>query len=124
VGEIAAASNEQSQGIGQVNCAVAEMDKVVQGNAASAEESASASEEMNAQAEEMKGIVQQLLTMVEGGAAADNRAENADQGISARVNAVPQKGIAGSDGNDRFGGSPGVSPEDVIPMDDGDFEDF
>ena len=48
VAEIAAASNEQAQGIGQVNMAVAEMDKVVQQDAANAEESASASEEMTA----------------------------------------------------------------------------
>ena len=40
VGEIAAASGEQAQGIEQVNRAVTEMDKVVQQNAATAEESA------------------------------------------------------------------------------------
>ena len=51
VGEIAAASEEQAQGIEQVNTAVAEMDKVTQQNAANAEESASAAEELNAQAE-------------------------------------------------------------------------
>jgi methyl-accepting chemotaxis protein len=48
VGEISAASQEQALGIGQVNMAVSVMDKVVQQNASSAEESASASEEMNA----------------------------------------------------------------------------
>ncbi len=41
IGEIAMASNEQSQGIEQINIAVAEMDKVVQQNAATAEELAS-----------------------------------------------------------------------------------
>lgn len=50
VGEIAAASNEKARGIQQVNKAVAEMDKVVQQNAASAGESASASKQMNAAA--------------------------------------------------------------------------
>ncbi len=48
VGEIAAASQEQAQGIEQISKGISEMDKVVQRNAASAEESASASEEMNA----------------------------------------------------------------------------
>lgn len=43
VGEIAAASNEQAQGIDQGNKAVGEMDKVTRQNAANAEESASAS---------------------------------------------------------------------------------
>ena len=66
VGEITAASQEQSQGIDQINKAVAEMDKVVQKNAASAEESASASEEMTAQAEAMKGFVRELVVLVAG----------------------------------------------------------
>jgi hypothetical protein len=39
-----------------VNKAVSEMDKVVQQNAANAEESASASEQMNAQAESIKAM--------------------------------------------------------------------
>jgi hypothetical protein len=61
VAEIAAASREQAQGIEQVNKAVAEMDKVVQQNAASAEESASASEGMHAQAERMKVTIGELV---------------------------------------------------------------
>lgn len=67
LGEIAAASREQAEGINQVNKAVAEMDKVVQQNAASAQDSASASEEMNAQAEKMKGFVGELVTLICGG---------------------------------------------------------
>ena len=67
VGEIAAASQEQSQGIDQINLAVAEMDKVVQSTAATAEESASASEEMNAQAEQMKQIAMVLADIIGGG---------------------------------------------------------
>jgi methyl-accepting chemotaxis protein len=70
VGEIAAASQEQSQGIDQVNTAVAQMDKVTQQNAANAEESASASEELSSQAEQMQGIVNDLVRLVEGASAA------------------------------------------------------
>ncbi|MDO9111504.1 MAG: methyl-accepting chemotaxis protein, partial [Desulfatirhabdiaceae bacterium] len=69
VGEIAAASNEQAQGIEQVNIAVTEMDKVTQQNAANAEESASASEELNAQAEELKSFVNELFAFVSGASA-------------------------------------------------------
>ncbi|MCK7504458.1 MAG: hypothetical protein MZV70_10490 [Desulfobacterales bacterium] len=58
VAEIAAASNEQSQGIEQVNKAVAEMDKVTQQNAATAEESSGASHELTSQAEDMKRMVE------------------------------------------------------------------
>ncbi|RKY23543.1 MAG: methyl-accepting chemotaxis protein [Planctomycetota bacterium] len=57
VSEIAAASQEQAQGIDQINTAMAQMDKVTQQNAANAEESASASEELSAQAEGLQAMV-------------------------------------------------------------------
>ncbi|MHC4214189.1 MAG: hypothetical protein ACYSWP_12530, partial [Planctomycetota bacterium] len=62
----AAASQEQAQGIDQVNTAVTQMDKVTQQNAANAEESASASEELSAQAEGMNRIVGELTALVGG----------------------------------------------------------
>ncbi len=71
LGEITAASDEQAQGIEQINKAVAEMDKVTQQNAASAEESAAASEEMSGQAESLKGFVAELTTLVAGGTGVD-----------------------------------------------------
>ena len=66
VAEIAAASKEQSQGLGEINTAVGQMDKVTQSNSAAAEENAAASEEMNAQAEAMHGLVGQLQSLVTG----------------------------------------------------------
>ncbi|MDI6686611.1 MAG: methyl-accepting chemotaxis protein [Desulfobacterales bacterium] len=66
IGEIAAASDEQSQGIEQVNIAVAEMDKVTQQNAANAEESASASAEMSVQADQIMEVVEDLSVLVGG----------------------------------------------------------
>jgi methyl-accepting chemotaxis protein len=60
VAEISVASKEQAQGIDRINAAVAEMDKVIQQNAANADESASASEELNAQAAQMQGMVVEL----------------------------------------------------------------
>ena len=60
IAEIAAASGEQSQGIDQVNNAVAQMDKVTQQNAANSEESASAAEELSSQAEELQNMVAQF----------------------------------------------------------------
>jgi methyl-accepting chemotaxis protein len=70
IAEIAAASGEQSQGIDQVNTAVAEMDKVTQQNAANSEESASAAEELSSQAEELQSMVAQftLTNTVQKGA--------------------------------------------------------
>jgi len=66
VAEVAAASREQTQGIVQITHVVSEMDKVTQGNAASAEESAAAAEELNAQARVMKESVAGLLELVRG----------------------------------------------------------
>ncbi|HEX3355994.1 MAG TPA: methyl-accepting chemotaxis protein [Tepidisphaeraceae bacterium] len=66
IGEIAAASAEQAQGIGQVNTAVTQMDKVTQSNAAAAEESASASEELSSQALELNSVVATLMELVTG----------------------------------------------------------
>ena len=66
VGEIAAASNEQAQGIEQINIAMSQMDKVVQANAANAEESSSAAEELNSQAEHMQGYVGDLEALIGG----------------------------------------------------------
>lgn len=65
VGEIAAASQEQSQGIEQISKAISEMDKVVQKNTASAEELALSAKEMKAQAEMMKKYVADLIALVE-----------------------------------------------------------
>ncbi|MEI6106307.1 MAG: methyl-accepting chemotaxis protein [Opitutae bacterium] len=66
VAEIATASQEQTQGIEQVNIAVSQMDKVTQSNAAGAEETAAAAEELNAQSVELTAVVGTLLAMVGG----------------------------------------------------------
>ncbi len=66
VAEIATASQEQRQGIDQINLAVNQLDKVTQSNAANAEETASASEELSAQAEALLEAVQELTMVVEG----------------------------------------------------------
>ena len=69
VSEISAGSQEQTTGLDQVNKAVGEMDKVTQSNAATAEESAGASEELSSQAEQMRGIVGELIILVNGASA-------------------------------------------------------
>jgi methyl-accepting chemotaxis protein len=69
VGEIATASLEQQQGIGQVNTAVAEMDKVTQANAANAEETAAATAQLNAQTAALNGAISALQDLVGGGPA-------------------------------------------------------
>ena len=54
VQEIAAASQEQSSGVGQINAAVGQLSQTTQQNASSSEELAATSEEMSSQAEQLQ----------------------------------------------------------------------
>jgi methyl-accepting chemotaxis protein len=129
VAEIAAASKEQADGIEQVNMAVNEMDKVIQQNAANAEENASASEEMSAQAELMKDFVGQLVTLVGGnGNNRDNARLTSGKGKGHHGGTHPTvHALNAPGGRDRVlpvQKTGEVHPEQVIPMGEGDFEDF
>jgi methyl-accepting chemotaxis protein len=115
ISEIAAASSEQAQGIGQVNTAVTQMDKVTQSNAAAAEESASASEELSSQAMELNGVVSTLMQLVTGAEAA--RSTKTER----RHGAKPQLSLAGQ-------AHPVVkpikaNPSQMLPLDDAGHKD-
>lgn len=139
--EIAAASQEQSQGISQINKAITQMEKVTQMNASNAEESASASEELSAQAENMKEIVGQLIRLVNGSSFQNSR----QNGFTVKAAGTSKPGKALEPGRS-FGASgknysalkaPNgnfeskregkkthiVDPEEVIPLND-DLQDF
>ena len=60
IGEITAASNEQSGGISQVNQAVGDIDRMTQQNAALVEQSAAAADSLKDQAARLAGVVQQF----------------------------------------------------------------
>jgi len=57
IGEITAASAEQSEGIGQVNSSVSQLDQMTQQNAALVEQSAAAAESLKAQATSLAQVV-------------------------------------------------------------------
>ncbi len=59
--EIAAASNDQAQGISQVTTGLAQIDQVTQQNTASAEESAAAAEELSGQALQMQEMLKRFI---------------------------------------------------------------
>jgi methyl-accepting chemotaxis protein len=131
IGEIAAASNEQAQGLSQISKAVSEMDKVVQQNAANAEESASASEELNAQAMQMKDSVADLLAVIGGSNAARSvstapmeTARPRRPVLQAKTSPVKALGLSGKSGKPAKSGAKIIKPEQVIPMDDDEFKDF
>jgi len=131
VGEIAAASREQAEGIDQVNVGVADMDKVTQQNAANAEESASASEEMNAQAEQMKAMVDELITLV-GGVTRHQEGGRSGQPRAIKGQGRPGKAHQLDAGTGTNSSTPAVrhsgrevNPEEAIPFDDDkSFKDF
>ena len=70
VGEIATASQEQSQGLGQINLTVGQMDKVTQSNAANAKETAAAAEELSSPSVSLRESVADLRRLIEGGSKA------------------------------------------------------
>jgi methyl-accepting chemotaxis protein len=136
VGEIAAASNEQAQGIEQVNRAVSEMEKVVQQNAASAEESASASEEMSAQAACLLDFVKDLVKVVGGEDVGMGKSHLSNHATGSSVSTAPVRTIkatkavvkAARQGNGAVknlaGHAPQLLPHQVIPFEDKGFKEF
>jgi len=66
VNSVSGSSQEQSRSIEQISSAVAQMQKVTQNTAASAEQGAAASQQMSAHADSMRGAVLKLHAMVGG----------------------------------------------------------
>jgi methyl-accepting chemotaxis protein len=66
VGEIAAASREQSVGVQEITRSMGQLDLASQQNSAASQNVAAASTQLNMQAEELRGIVGDLTTMLHG----------------------------------------------------------
>lgn len=66
VTSVATASQEQSQGVGQINVAIGQMDQVTQSNATRAEESSSAAQELDQEAANLKKAVLSLTAVIYG----------------------------------------------------------
>ena len=92
IGEIAAASGEQAQGIEQVNRAVSEMNHVTQQNAAISEESASASAEIHSEIVDIRSYVRDVAELVGGHQARPQNpsamSSRPEQGTMAETNAI------------------------------------
>jgi methyl-accepting chemotaxis protein len=134
IAEIAAASNEQAQGIEQVNTAVASMNQVTQSNAANSEESASASEELSSQAAELANMVG-VFTL--SGSSGNRYGQNIKRGLP-----LPQKNRACAALPNNAGKKPkakvaggwvaasfvkkakAVKAEAIIPLDDEELRGF
>ena len=146
VAEITVASQEQSQGISQVNRAMGEIDKVTQHTAMNAEEAADASKKMNDQAKDIEVLVEQLVRLVNGSKeqTADGKLSYADipKDKNCRFKTTLTKIAAKTDKPAKPAAvSPplaapkktapkaksavkAAAPKDVIPFDEEEFEDF
>ncbi len=137
INEVSAASNEQSQGIDQINTAVAQMDRVTQTNAANSEEAAAASEELSAQAANLTEIVDDLAKIV--GTKQHVTKKVAGPAVTRKKPAPtaarqalmrPPAAKAGERRERKALTAPSTGerrvhkPEEVIPLDDEDMSDF
>ncbi len=123
VGEIAAASKEQFQGISQIATAVNQMDKVTQNSAAAAEESAAAAEQLSAQAEEIQGI-SRVLSRVVNGEAGRGQAEEGLVTDQRRLALSRRKPAPAAGKTALTAGKAKGDPRKMIPLEEGDFKDF
>jgi methyl-accepting chemotaxis protein len=121
IAEIAAASNEQAQGIEQVNTAVTQMNQVTQSNAANSEESASAAEELSGQAAELSKMVSAFKLGETGGVRPAARIGSPPPRQRVVTAAIPDK-----TSKPKIGPKPAkaVNAEEVIPLDDNELNDF
>jgi methyl-accepting chemotaxis protein len=109
IGEIAAGSQEQSQGVEQISRAVAEMDKIIQMNSANAEESSSSSFELNSRAGELQKFIQELNGLVGGSLKEGGREKEQSRSES--------RGIFGTIAARRNKARAAQTPQDEIPLD-------
>ncbi|HVU15314.1 MAG TPA: methyl-accepting chemotaxis protein [Candidatus Didemnitutus sp.] len=91
MGGIAQASHEQSEGINQLNQAVAGMDKITQSNAGLAQQGAASAQDLQRQSAQVKTAVADLLLMVRGSAEVDPLAVEKPKAAKASVSA-PRRG--------------------------------
>ncbi len=127
INEISSATKEQTEGVGQINKALQEMDTVVQSNAATAEESASASEELFAESSTLLGHVRELQTLItgEGGPSSgtmvsqpqSNPARGKNTGLRPTMQQKQPQPRAISHNAKK-------TAKEVIPFDEEEFEDF
>jgi methyl-accepting chemotaxis protein len=119
VAEIAAASNEQSQGIGQVNTGLGQIDQVTQQNTANAEESAAAAEELSSQAAHLQHMLGQFKLKGQGGGALRLAAPVKKQGPARK--SAPAPALEWPAPSEEAGAKSSVSPKQIIALDDTEF---
>ena len=139
VGEMAAASNEQAEGIAQISQGLGQIDQVTQQNTATAEETAAAAEELSGQADELRNLISQFK--LKGGEVRSVRKETRTPAERRTAAKAPRKALAGAkaaakpemtaapkaahgEGWDAMAKAPPANPasnESIISLEDRDF---
>jgi methyl-accepting chemotaxis protein len=138
IGEIASASKEQAEGIGQINQGLSQVDQVTQQVTANSEESASASEELSSQSLQLKQMLDKFKLRKQG----VNQVSGLPEGItpemlqllkgmlqSKQMETAARSSMAGKNAGGRQLRRPvtaarGTKPSEVINLDDDDFGKF
>ena len=106
VQEIAAASQEQQAGVGQINGAMGQLNKATQQNASASEELAATAEEMGGQAAQLQDLMEFFKIEEQQGSGAAKRARPAAAAAKAaapKVRASRQAAVAAAEGDfERF----------------------
>ncbi|MBN1592875.1 MAG: hypothetical protein JW941_06460 [Candidatus Coatesbacteria bacterium] len=134
IDSISRGSNENAQGIQQLTDTAAEMDKVTQKTAASAEESAAASLDMFSQTEQMRKVVDELVALVsgsgtqwqkdEGEVSSEQRAwDESDRAFSLKSGDIFEQDCSNSDGEGIRGSQPYKAEDDPVLKNSGSNED-
>lgn len=111
--EISVATNEQAQGVEQINKAVSQMEAALHTNAQTADESAAASRALQEQAINVRDIVGSLIVLVDGADAARNQSRAM---IANTPKTVVKKASVPKSLPKISKTTP--SPESIIPLDD------
>jgi methyl-accepting chemotaxis protein len=122
MGEVAAASEQQTLGTAQINTAVEQMNAVTQQTAANAEQSASAASELSGQAETMQGVVSGFrLTVTSASRPRVHNGKHSIRPLPRRDERIPARNGAPSprgarNGHNGHNGGNGRMPAARIPV--------
>ncbi len=130
VGEMAAASNEQAQGIAQISQGLGQIDQVTQQNTATAEETAAAAEELSGQADELRALIGQFKLKGGNASSTVTAKRPAAKKVAAAAKTPQRKALPASGpkpasaGWDKIEKTPQAKPasnEEIISLEDKDF---
>jgi methyl-accepting chemotaxis protein len=126
IAEIAGSSNEQAEGIAQINVGLEQVDRVTQQNTAAAEESAAASQELSSQANTLRGVMQKFQLSRNAGTGTQDEVDLSKIELTPELLAALQGYLGGPPAAQTMVAPRGrvsgrVLPSEVISLDDSEF---